>query len=73
VNGWFGKMAKLDEKSIDDASQFNKNYRVTKADEIDLKLSPEYRTRLNSEAQFLFESKIVAKRAQVSQYITEVQ
>jgi ABC-type nitrate/sulfonate/bicarbonate transport system substrate-binding protein len=67
VNGWFGKMAKLD-----DASRLNKNYEARQLAEVDLSLSPTYRARLSDEAKFLYEIKTVPRLADVPRHIIEV-
>jgi len=72
VNGWFSKMAKLDLRTIDEASHFNKNYGREKIEEVSLALTPEYRARLASEAKFLYDTKTVAKLADVGPHIVDV-
>jgi ABC-type nitrate/sulfonate/bicarbonate transport system substrate-binding protein len=69
VNGWFSAMAKLDVKTIDDASRLNSNYSVDNLKDVNLSISPRFREQLNREARFLFSQKSLTRLPELGKYI----
>lgn len=69
VNTWFSQMAKLDVKTIDDASKLNANYQAKTLSDVDLKISDKFRERMNREARFLFAQKSLTRLPELGKYI----
>lgn len=69
VNGWFARMAKLDLKTIDDASRLNPNYSAKSLADIDLGISPRFREQMNREARFLFSQKSLTRLPEIGKFI----
>lgn len=69
VNGWFSRLAKLDVKTIDDASRLNTNYLAKSLDDVNLRISPAFRAQLNREARFLFAQKTLTRLPELGKFV----
>jgi ABC-type nitrate/sulfonate/bicarbonate transport system substrate-binding protein len=69
VNKWFSQMAKLDVKTIDDASRLNANYSAKSLNDVDLSISPRFREQMNKEARFLFAQKSLTRLPEIGKFL----
>lgn len=71
VNGWFSQMAKLDIKTIDDASRLNQNYQAKSLADVNLNISPQFRDQMNRQARFLFAQKSLTRLPELGKFLAQ--
>ncbi|MBX3021751.1 MAG: transporter substrate-binding domain-containing protein [Bdellovibrionales bacterium] len=71
VNRWFSQMAKLDVKTIDDASRLNRNYSAKTLEDVSLSISPQFRDHMNRQARFLFAQKSLTRLPELGRYLAQ--
>jgi ABC-type nitrate/sulfonate/bicarbonate transport system substrate-binding protein len=69
VNKWFSQIARLDVKTIDDASRLNSNYSAKTLEDVNLNISPRFREQLNREARFLFAQKSLTRLPELGKFL----
>lgn len=65
VDGWFSEKARLSRKAIRASSEQNINYRSAPGAEVELKISPDLKTALIADGDFLFAQKLIKRRPMV--------
>ncbi len=68
VNKWYSDMLGISIDTLDAASKVNKNYNAKKLSDIDIKITPAFKSNLEKVSDFLFNEKIISEKPDLNSY-----